>query len=161
MEKSNTNSLVINLSVESNDSDIPSEAFIVKCLQSAWHSLPTHLEKNANEISVTLIDNEKMTSLNKAFFNKDKPTNVLAFPFSSLPGIPSQELGDILLCMPVIHEEAIRFSMAFLNRFSHMLVHALLHLMGYDHLEEDERATMEALEKELLSQQGFSNPYES
>ena len=110
------------------------------------------------------MDNEESHKLNLEYRQKDKPTNVLSFP-SDLPDEMAQILdtfpiGDLVICIPVVLQEAIEQQKTPIEHFTHMLVHGTLHLMGYDHETSDEDAEeMEALEIEILKKLGFENPY--
>lgn len=113
------------------------------------------------EISVRVVDREESHTLNKRYRHKDAPTNVLSFP-SDLPSdLPFRHLGDIVLCAPVIGDEAREQGKAVDDHWAHMLVHGALHLLGYDHIDEVDATVMESLEVEILSQFGVADPYES
>jgi probable rRNA maturation factor len=103
---------------------------------------------------------DEVQSLNKQYRNKDKPTNVLSFPMESPAEIDVSLLGDIVLCAPVIKQEAEQQSRSEVSHWAHMVVHGMLHLQGYDHIENHDAEQMEQLEIEILSQLGFDNPYE-
>ncbi|MBD3648492.1 MAG: rRNA maturation RNase YbeY [Pseudomonadales bacterium] len=112
------------------------------------------------EVTVRVVDEEEMTGLNEQYRKKHGPTNVLSFPV----GIEDEEqrtlLGDIVLCADVVREEAERQGKSLEAHVAHMLVHGVLHLEGYDHLESGEAREMEKLEICLMAQLGFSDPYE-
>ena len=116
------------------------------------------------EMGIACVDNTESHKLNLEYRQKDKPTNVLSFP-SDLPDEMAQILetfpiGDLVICIPVVLQEAIEQNKAPIEHFTHMLVHGTLHLMGYDHETSDEDAEeMEALEIEILAKLGFENPY--
>ena len=116
------------------------------------------------EIGIACVDNDESHKLNLQYRGKDKPTNVLSFP-SDLPDEMAQILdtfpiGDLVISIPVVLQEAIEQNKAPIEHFTHMLVHGTLHLMGYDHETSDEDAEeMEALEIEILKKLGFDNPY--
>ena len=77
-----------------------------------------------------------------------------------MPGVTLDLLGDIALCAPVIHREAAEQGKSLMDHWAHMLVHGMLHLRGFDHIEDEEAEVMEALEIELLAKRGIQNPYE-
>ena len=116
------------------------------------------------EVGIACVDNDESHKLNLQYRGKDKPTNVLSFP-SDLPDEMAQILdtfpiGDLVISIPVVLQEAIEQNKAPIEHFTHMLVHGTLHLMGYDHETSDEDAEeMEALEIEILAKLGFKNPY--
>lgn len=117
------------------------------------------------DIGIRLVDNSESQSLNLHYRHKDKPTNVLSFPSELpeeiLPMLNQVPLGDLVICIPVVLQEAAEQYKTPEAHFAHMVVHGTLHLMGYDHeLGAEEAAEMEALEIQVLQQLGFGNPYE-
>lgn len=111
------------------------------------------------EVSIKLVDEEEMTQLNETYRGKTGTTNVLTFP-ANLPaelGIPL--LGDIVICAPVVRLEATQQGKSQSAHWAHMTIHGALHLLGYDHLEEEEATTMEALESTILKDLNYSCPY--
>ncbi|UDM38683.1 rRNA maturation RNase YbeY [Acinetobacter haemolyticus] len=116
------------------------------------------------EIGIACVDNDESHKLNLEYRQKDKPTNVLSFP-SDVPEevlavLDALPIGDLVICIPVVLQEAIDQNKTPIEHFTHMLVHGTLHLMGYDHETSDEEAEeMEALEIEILAKLGFKNPY--
>ncbi|HLV78202.1 MAG TPA: rRNA maturation RNase YbeY, partial [Marinobacter sp.] len=92
---------------------------------------------------------------------KDKPTNVLSFPFEAPAGITMPLAGDLVICAPVVALEAQQQRKQPVAHWAHMVVHGMLHLQGYDHIEDDDAEAMEALEVRLLSELGFANPYQA
>ena len=111
------------------------------------------------EISLRLVDIEEMTTLNENYRAKTGPTNVLSFP-SDLPReLELPLLGDIVICAPVVRDEAQSQNKTLQAHWAHMTVHGTLHLLGYDHIEEDEALAMEALETEILTSLNYPCPY--
>ena len=136
-------------------------AYIKKVVETSLRHIDTQSDC---EIGIACVDNDESHKLNLEYRGKDKPTNVLSFP-SDLPDEMTQVLasfpiGDLVICIPVVLQEALEQNKAALTHFTHMLVHRTLHLMGYDHETSDEDAEeMEALEIEILAKLGFDNPY--
>ncbi len=112
------------------------------------------------ELSIQVLDEDAVQTLNREFRGKDKPTNVLSFPYEAMPGVEIPLLGDIVLCAGVIAREAKEQQKSLQDHWAHMLVHGVLHLRGFDHIEDDEAEEMEALERSILSAHGVSDPYE-
>lgn len=107
------------------------------------------------EISILLTDDENIQQLNKNYRGKDKPTNVLSFPQEE-PGM----LGDIALALETLEREAEEQEKSLSDHFTHLFVHGVLHLRGYDHeLGQKEQDEMEALEIKILKDLGVDNPY--
>lgn len=120
---------------------------------------------NQVEISVQMLDDKAMQSLNSQYRQKNSATNVLSFE-SGLPVLQQPDssallvLGDIVLCPEVINTEALDQGKSAQQHWAHMLVHGTLHLCGYDHVDPEEAAQMEALEIQILLNAGMSNPYD-
>ncbi len=115
----------------------------------------------STEVTIRIVDKNEMTELNSTYRHKNKPTNVLSFPFD-MPEDCEDEfpiLGDIVICADVIDEEAASQGKTVQAHWAHMVVHGTLHLLGYDHEKEDEAEIMEAEEIKILASLGFSNPY--
>jgi probable rRNA maturation factor len=106
------------------------------------------------EIVVLLTDDDALHRLNAKFLGKDRPTNVLAFPDAS-----PDRLGDVALAFGVCQREAAEQGKSLADHASHLVVHGVLHLLGYDHLADDEAARMEALERRLLAAMNIQDPY--
>ena len=125
----------------------------------SWvESLASEIEE-ASELVIRVVDANESQKLNKTFRDKDYPTNVLSFPADiELPEGPTI-LGDIAICLPVVKREADEQSKRFDQHFAHMVVHGCLHLMGYDHEDEDDADQMEAKEIGILENLGYPNPY--
>ena len=127
----------------------------------SWvESLASEIEEGS-ELVIRVVDANESQKLNKTFRDKDYPTNVLSFPADiQLPEGPTI-LGDIAICLPVVKREADEQSKRFEQHFAHMVVHGCLHLMGYDHEDEDDADQMEAKEIGILENLGYPNPYRS
>jgi len=111
------------------------------------------------ELTVRIVDADESQSLNGQYRGKDKPTNVLSFPFQNPPGITLPLLGDLIICKAVVEKEAIEQDKQLLSHWAHMLIHGTLHLLGYDHIEQKEAETMERIETNLMIKLGYSDPY--
>ena len=107
------------------------------------------------EVSIVLTNDTHIRTLNRDYRGKDKPTNVLSFPQDE-PAL----LGDIIIALETIQREAEEQRKSFDNHFTHMLVHGCLHLMGFDHITDNEAKEMETLEVQILKQLNIKNPYE-
>lgn len=115
-------------------------------------------------VTVRIVDEAESRALNREFRQADRPTNVLAFPAdaAALPGLPRldrTELGDLVLCGPVVAREAQAQRKQPADHWAHLLVHGMLHLLGYDHQDTEDAALMESLETELLEGRGIADPY--
>jgi probable rRNA maturation factor len=113
------------------------------------------------ELSVRLVDEPDGADLNKRFRGRHGATNVLSFPFEPLPGLGECDLiGDLVICAPIVAREAREQGKTLDAHWAHMLVHGVLHLLGYDHLDAASTEQMEVLETRILCGLGFPPPYE-
>src|SRR5690606_12322097 len=103
---------------------------------------------------------EESQALNLLYRGKDKPTNVLSFPCELPAGVDLPVLGDLVICQPVVNLEAAEQNKASEAHWAHMVIHGTLHLLGYDHEDDEEARVMESLETQLLTQLGYPRPYE-
>lgn len=162
----------LRLSVEvqnpNNFESIPSsqelEAWCLASIQAA--PLKQYLTKDLGLV-IRFVDAEEGAQLNQTYRQKSTPTNVLSFPYelpdyiAELPEIKSQpiHLGDLVLCESVVKIEAKEQHKSLQQHWAHLVVHGVLHLQGYDHIEDDQSQQMEALEIKTLQGLGFNNPY--
>ena len=138
-----------------NAEGMPQEADFQRWLDAAI--LPFQEEA---EVTVRLVDEAESQELNHTYRGKDKPTNVLSFPFECPPRIQLPLLGDLVICRQVVEREATEQGKPLMAHWAHMVVHGSLHLLGYDHIEDGEAEEMEALEIEFMAALGFANPYQ-
>ncbi len=111
-------------------------------------------------IGVRIVDETESRTLNRDYRHRDRPTNVLSFPYPPPSGIEADfPLGDLVLCAPVIVREARAQGKTLEAHWAHLVIHGTLHLLGYDHINEAEARRMEALEIRLLTRLGFPDPY--
>lgn len=127
----------------------------IKIGQKIYAHVLKEFEDADGAICVLFADDEKLKTLNKTWRNIDKPTNVLSFPHEN-----EQILGDIAISLETLQKEAIEQSKNLQDHFTHLLIHGILHLLGYDHIEEKDAKEMESLEIELLGALNIANPYE-
>jgi probable rRNA maturation factor len=120
--------------------------------------------QSGQQITVRIVDVDEITQLNEQFRHKAGATNVLSFPFELPPGVPEEAcdatLGDLVICAAVVEQEAKAQHKSAEAHWAHMIVHGTLHLLGYDHLTDDEAQQMEAEEIAVLNGLGYANPYE-
>lgn len=137
-----------------NAEGLPSEALFQRWLDQV---LPKFQAES--EVTIRLVDEAESHDLNLTYRGKDKPTNVLSFPFEAPPEIELPLLGDLIICRQVVEQEAIEQQKSDEEHWAHMVIHGCLHLLGYDHIEDDEAEEMEALETEILAELGYADPY--
>jgi probable rRNA maturation factor len=124
-----------------------------------WVSHALQGREDNVELVVRLVDEAEMTALNQRYRGKSGVTNVLSFPYEPLPGVSSGLLGDIVVCAPVVAEEAVRQGKSLDAHWAHLVMHGVLHLQGYDHHHDPDACRMEAMETRLLAGLGFDDPY--
>jgi probable rRNA maturation factor len=112
------------------------------------------------ELTIRIVDEQESRTLNHTYRNKDKSTNVLSFPFEVPEGIELALLGDLVICAQVVEQEAKEQAKSSTAHWAHMTIHGCLHLLGFDHISDEEAEEMEALEIDILEKLGFNNPYE-
>ena len=118
--------------------------------------------KNDAELTIRIVNSEEMIHLNHTYRKQNKTTNVLAFP-CSLPDNIELEcplLGDIIICPEVLLAESQQLNKSLKEHWSLIVIHGVLHLLGYDHIKDEEAMVMQSLEVKLLAEIGYSNPYD-
>ena len=132
---------------------LPTDDELLRWATAAWRG------QGAAEIVIRLVNDDESQTLNSEYRGKDKPTNVLSFPFDVPPGVPCDHLGDLVICAPVVQAEAEEQGKTPESHWAHMVVHGMLHLQGFDHMDEAEAGEMETIEKEILLRLGYPDPY--
>ena len=149
-------SVELDLQIASEFEDLPShEQF------ELWADKALHAYREHAELTIRIADEAESQELNSQYRGKDKPTNVLSFPFEAPPGIEMNLLGDLIICAPVISREAAEQNKKVLHHYAHMTVHGILHLLGYDHIDDAEAEEMESKEIAILAGLDIENPYEA
>ena len=143
---------------------LPSDEDLAMCAQALVKQLPAEHRFRTREchIGLRIVDADESQALNAQWRDRDKPTNVLSFPVE-LPFCPPGEaepVGDLVICAAIVQQEAKAQGKAEAAHWQHMVVHGILHLAGFDHIEEAEAEAMEALEVAILSALSVENPYE-
>lgn len=148
-------SITLDLQLASEAPNLPTEAQFQQWLEAAI--LPF---QEIAEVTVRIVDEEESQQLNFDYREKDKPTNVLSFPFELPPGVEELPLlGDLVICAQVVAAEAQEQGKELHHHWAHMVVHGCLHLLGFDHINDDDAEQMEAEEILILQQLGIKNPY--
>ena len=111
------------------------------------------------ELTIRVVEIAESQQLNLTYRGKDKPTNVLSFPFEAPPEVELPLLGDLVICAKVVEQEATEQNKPLNAHWAHMVIHGCLHLLGYDHIIDEEADEMESLETQLVEGLGFSDPY--
>ena len=128
-----------------------------------WVSAVPVARGHEHSLTLRIVDETEARRLNKEYRNRDYATNVLSFPTELPEGLPDEirqaQLGDILICAPIVSREAREQSRLEADHWAHLTIHGVLHLLGYDHVQPDEADIMESLETEILGQLGVSDSY--
>lgn len=147
--------VIIDLQIATeNTENLPTEAQI-----QAWANRAVQPELSDVEMTVRLVDEAESHELNFTYRGKDKPTNVLSFPFECPDEVELGLLGDLVICRQVVEKEAEEQGKPLMAHWAHMVVHGSLHLLGYDHIDDAEAEEMEHLETEIMQSLGFDDPY--
>ncbi|MDX2503830.1 MAG: rRNA maturation RNase YbeY [Gammaproteobacteria bacterium] len=117
------------------------------------------LLNNEYELTLRIVNKNEIQTLNKTYRHKDKPTNVLSFPFEAPAQVQLPLLGDVVICHDVVLEEAHQQQKTIENHWAHMVIHGVLHLIGYDHMDDSEAQSMENLEIQILNKLNIADPY--
>ncbi|WED44139.1 rRNA maturation RNase YbeY [Legionella cardiaca] len=129
----------------------------------SWAQLPLLEHIDSAELTLRLVDQDEIKQLNHTYRKQDKATNVLAFPSTIPDGVELEYplLGDVIICPAVLHAESIDLNKSLEEHWAHIVIHGVLHLLGYDHIEDNDTKVMQALEIKLLAKLGFANPYQT
>ena len=147
-------SVELDLQIACEFEDLPShEQF------ELWADKALSAYREHAELTIRIADEAESQELNSQYRGKDKPTNVLSFPFDSPPGIELPLVGDLIICPQVVKAESIEQEKRFHEHFAHMTIHGCLHLLGFDHINEQDAIEMEGIEKTLLAELGIDDPY--
>ncbi|KKZ53022.1 rRNA maturation RNase YbeY [Haemophilus haemolyticus] len=137
-----------------NIEGLPTEEQIVQ-----WATAAVQPEGDEVEMTVRIVDEAESHELNLTYRGKDRPTNVLSFPFECPDEVELPLLGDLVICRQVVEREAVEQEKPLMAHWAHMVVHGSLHLLGYDHVEDNEAEEMESLETQIMQGLGFDEPY--
>ncbi|MDU3901381.1 MULTISPECIES: rRNA maturation RNase YbeY [Haemophilus] len=148
-------SIFVDLQIATENIDgLPTEEQIVQ-----WATAAVQPEGDEVEMTVRIVDEAESHELNLTYRGKDRPTNVLSFPFECPDEVELPLLGDLVICRQVVEREAAEQEKPLMSHWAHMVVHGSLHLLGYDHIEDNEAEEMESLETQIMQGLGFDDPY--
>ena len=150
-------SAIVDLQLAIENSETPDREF---CEQVVSEVLETLKITESKECTIRIVDEQESADLNAQYRNKDNPTNVLSFPFEAPLEMDIELLGDIVICAPVVASEAKQQNKSETMHWTHLITHGCLHLLGFDHQSETEAEEMENLERTVLSNLGYTDPYQ-
>lgn len=141
----------------------PAEAMLIEWIETTLAHLPKAFPNKEVVVGIRIVDEEESASLNSTYRQKDYATNVLSFaceiPTIILADLDEIPVGDLAICAPVVEREATEQNKPTQAHWAHMVVHGLLHLHGYDHIQDLDAEKMETFEREILAELGFPDPY--
>lgn len=146
--------IVVDIQCVSEMADIPDDGQL-----QGWAVAALRGRMDDAELTIRIVDEPESQTLNRDYRGKDKPTNVLSFPFEAPPGVPTDLIGDLVICAGVVVREAEEQHKTPDSHWAHMVVHGVLHLLGYDHLGDAEAEEMEREERQILAELGYADPY--
>jgi probable rRNA maturation factor len=146
--------LIVDIQMASASEEAPDPQSIER-----WVGAAIGNQRESTELSVRIVDAEEGQALNEQFRSSTGATNVLSFPFENESPEPLPLIGDIVICAPVVAKEAREQNKALNAHWAHMMIHGVLHLLGYDHQNENDANLMESLETEIMQGLGFPPPY--
>jgi probable rRNA maturation factor len=146
--------LIVDIQMASASEEAPDPQSIER-----WIGAAIGDQRESTELSIRIVDAEEGQALNEQFRGSTGATNVLSFPFENESPKPLPLIGDIVICAPVVAKEAREQNKALNAHWAHMIIHGVLHLLGYDHQNENEANLMESLETEIMQGLGFPPPY--
>lgn len=144
----------LELQIATGSDGLPTETRFKRWIDAALAG-----QSGSVEITLRLVDEAESRRLNNDYRGKDRPTNVLSFPFQAPPGVETPLLGDLVICAPLVLQEAQAQHKSIEAHWAHLVVHGVLHLLGHDHLEVAEAERMEQREREILAGLGYADPY--
>ncbi|MGY8862136.1 MAG: rRNA maturation RNase YbeY [Pseudomonadales bacterium] len=159
--------MIVDLQIVSESEELPTLAQLEQ-----WAQLALRIADSEAEITIRIVDDKESNELNLQYRGKDKPTNVLSFPFEQ-PEFDDPELaaematelgdvnylGDLVVNAQLVAQEATQQHKNVIDHWAHLVIHGTLHLQGFDHIEDDEAEAMETLEVQLLATLNITNPY--
>lgn len=145
----------LDIQIATNASDYPSEQLFQR-----WIDTVLTDQNQDSEVVIRLVDDTESAELNQQYRHKTGPTNILSFPFQAPEGFEMDLLGDLVICAPLIAQEALQQHKILEHHWAHITIHGILHLLGYDHIEDAEAEEMEALEIQFLNMLNIANPYQ-
>jgi probable rRNA maturation factor len=148
--------LIVDIQMASASEEAPDPQSIER-----WVSAALNNQRDSTELSIRIVDTEEGKALNEQFRGSTGATNVLSFPFENESPEPLPLIGDIIICAPVVLKEANEQNKTLNAHWAHMIIHGVLHLLGYDHQNETDANLMESLETEIMQGLGFPPPYSS
>lgn len=151
--------LLISVQIAASRERVPHAAKLRAWAATGFECAPPDLRAHEAHVVLRVVNARESRTLNRNWRGKDKPTNVLSFPAGHVIADGMRELGDIVICKQVVAAEAREQGKALSAHWAHMVVHGMLHLLGYDHIRPRDAAIMERAETRILAEFGYPDPY--
>jgi len=148
----------LQIACEQKDFELPSEVQFQLWVDTALAAVSQDSQQEF-ELTIRLVNSKESQQLNAQYRGKDKPTNVLSFPFEVPEGVELNLLGDLIICIEVMKQEAHEQNKTLFDHWAHLVIHGCLHLVGFDHISDSEADEMESIEIAILAKLGIVNPY--
>lgn len=140
---------------------VPKRGIPLKADFQRWVEAALSNRSGNVEVTIRIAGEDEMIELNRRYRCKEGTTNILSFPFEALVPLKIKFLGDMVICAPVVMHEALEQDKDEKAHWAHLVIHGVLHLLGFDHQQEVEAQQMEALENTILRSLGYPHAYES
>lgn len=137
----------------------PTPSQLKKWLDATLQTVANELPQTIECITIGIVDSTQSANLNLTYRNKKGPTNILSFVEEHIPGFETRSLGDLIVCAELVEKEAKEQDKEIFDHWAHLIIHGVLHLLGYDHIKPEDAAIMEPLEIKALNALGIDNPY--
>ena len=144
----------LEIQTEYESTNLPSETQF-----QAWIDIALKDYGKESELVIRMVDTKESADLNQQYRQKSGPTNILSFPFEAPEHIELNLLGDLVICAPVLEVEALEQQKDLYDHWAHIVIHGVLHLLGYDHITDEDALIMEEKEIYLLNELNIKNPY--
>ncbi len=154
-------SILVEVDNKHHFKNIPNNTEIQCWVDKALRQVPNPPADEVQELHISVVDKDESANLNLTHRHKAGATNILSFAYDALPGVVNESLGDLIICAELVAQEAQQQEKSITAHWAHLIIHGILHLLGYNHINEQDASKMEALEIEILAQLDFANPYES
>lgn len=152
--------ILVILQNDFNFPDLPDKKQFQQWTDAVFAHIDNKLPSNVSEVCIRIVDKMESARLNEIYRHQSGPTNILSFPNEPEPDLQDESLGDMAICAERVVEEVAEQGVSLQDHWAHLTIHGILHLLGYDHLEEQDAIIMEGLEIQILHDLDIENPYE-
>lgn len=145
---------LVDLQIVASNDFIPSQADFERWVSAALKDFSL-----SGEITIRIVDQLESAYLNETYRKKSGATNILSFPFENDEELATPLFGDLVVCAEIVAQQAQEQARPIIDHWAHLIVHGVLHLLGYDHIQEQEAIVMETFEVKILHELGYEDPY--